>query len=167
MNTMQDLIKSEARMARFAKSRIDEGEEFQPMLEITSSDGSIMVIVLIGIFDIEMRPNKRGTIKAILRQHDAVSYVLASEAWMIGMDKDKIQMDEQGQPILERPIREDDRRKSVLTITGENLNGDMVFSARTINEKPPRSLPDKPDIFQTHTKSDPDRMQGDNMGLLE
>lgn len=169
-NTMEDLTKGEGRIARFAKRTIEEGKEFHPMMEVTDSKGNITVLILLGIFDPDMRDQKRCLLKDILKKHDAVSYLIASEAWSLELHHDAfktLRTSDNGTPILERPIRDDDRRKSILIVHGENTNGDMVFSVRDIDENTdPRTL-SEPRVAQKFTRYSPDRLVGEHVGLLE
>ena len=73
-----------------------------------------------------------------LKKLGAIAYVMASESWMLALppeDQKKGKL-----PDLERPIREDDRRVSVVSLMGENRVGDYVMVSLKIAEGKKRKL---------------------------
>lgn len=167
--TMEKLLAVEKRLAAFAKKLLAEGKEFQPMMEIEDEDGEKHALVLIDLFIPEMWDQKRLILQNVLKRFKAVSYVLASEAWMLGVDHNTIKFDNEGKPVLEQPISKDERRKSILVINGENKQGELIFSTRIINEDTtPRTLQEPPHVFQTFDSfEDEGRLMGEHTGLLE
>jgi hypothetical protein len=105
-------------------------------------------------------------IAANLKRMGATAYVLASESWMLPLPKE---CQQKGKPVeLERPVSEDDRRMSVIALTGENRAGDWVMVSLKILEGKKRKLDlEDPVHIGCGNKAKGDYGGGRLMGLLE
>jgi hypothetical protein len=109
-----------------------------------SKDGKkeVLAISVCELFAPKYTDLKPHALKALFRRLDAECYALASEAWMLELPVSKEQPVEAQleEPELAVPVREDDRRISVLLLNGETTAGDQLFGTWRITEEAERKL---------------------------
>ena len=149
----RNLLLVAAQLAEFAKKVIESGEELAPMLHALVLDPKVPGGI--GAAAVSLAPlfvpgpeEMRGPIIADnLKKLGVIAYVMASESWTLALPPEDQQKGEL--PELERPIREDDRRVSVVSLMGENRVGDYVMGvAEDRGRQEAHARPREPDAHR-------------------
>lgn len=178
--TQSMMVREAQKMAKFASDICPE-EEFCPLLlwsneaiRATKMNGAVMSVQ--PLFAPGMERFRGPGLARILREQEADFYLLGSEAWTLPQEATRAIAESQGKLSpesikdleLERPIREDDRRISVLMINGESREGDVLMAVFRIDEGNGRAVDlEKPEIFYIERKSKDVGSGGSLSGLLD
>lgn len=162
------LVETARRMVEFAAEIIARGDEFEALLDATLANGQRAMAGVADLFREEVKPKAHAILRGLLLEVDASVYVLATEGWTLPLDVCRIlPLDEDGEPDLVQPIHEDDRRISVLSLTGESTKGDAFAAVFRIREGAERRLMlDEPLILEMHGPEDADALSGSLATLL-
>jgi len=160
-------------LMELAKSTAGDGE-VPPVMAILTEDGTRGLAVVGGLFTEEARDEAPMALRELLRETKAKAYVLMSESWMLpqsAMQAMKPALEEareKGEEFeLARPISEDDRRISIVSLSGESVEGDVLFAAFRIDEKNGRAIDlEKEETFFVGRQTDKARAGGRLSGLL-
>lgn len=148
------------RVVDFAKHVIDKGDDFMATLHVFGKDGVETVAVVHELMDPKYRPVKRKVMQDLLKTCDAESYIFVAEAWTVRLENVK---PEDARNIV---ASQDDRRRSVLTVSAGNLEGMEVFAVYGIKEKGKREMVREPEAWMTSDDKNA-VMTGEMVGLLK
>lgn len=164
---MQMVEMAEA-MVEMAKDAASAGD-VPAVMGIFTKGGERGLAMVSEVFTEKMREHAPEALRHLLVQADAQAYVLMSESWMLpqsAMEALKAQT-KGGEFELERPISQDDRRISIVSLNGESLEGDVLFAAFRIDEANGRAIDlAKEETFFVGRATDKTSAKGRLAGLL-
>lgn len=150
--TQREMVEMAKNLAELARAGMDEGIAagvpamigIRVAKDASQFAGQRGVVIVEHVMSEEMRAFAPQALRRLLREAQADAYVLMVESWTLpksAMEALARRAKEEGREFeLDRPISEDDRRISVLSLHGESKAGEALAAVLRINEKDKRSL---------------------------
>lgn len=188
--TQASLVHIAETLALFSKQVIEENRQLAPMAHLIckrppkwlveqpyttplgfepETELIHLAVQVAPLFTEMMDDSKDTVLRMLLYASHAVAYAVATEGWALMQNDAKTALNPDG--TVNRPIRHDDRRVSVLSITGETKARDVLFGIWRIEEGEQRRVDVEGDALslEVSNRDAPDGKEagGRMFGLLD